>query len=122
MIPGLPNPISRPSSKASTTGPEAASSLLKSAGITRRRLKKLDAIAQARDYSNTHRSPKAYSACPFVLDGIPVRRLGRGTNKASPMMTLVFRAPNQASFGGLEAPTSFSRLTNDGAGIRPCQN
>ena len=61
MISGLPNPIS-------------ASSLLKSAGITRRQLKKLDAIAQAREYSNTHRIPKAYSARPFVLCGIPVRR------------------------------------------------
>ena len=61
MISGLPNPAS-------------ACSLLKSAGITRRRLKKLDAIAQAREYSSGHKSAKAYSARPFVLCGIPVRR------------------------------------------------
>jgi alpha-beta hydrolase superfamily lysophospholipase len=74
MISCLPNPTSGSSQERSAGGPESASSLLKSFGITRRRLKTLDAIAQVRELSRNHRNAKAYSARPFVLCGIPVRR------------------------------------------------
>jgi hypothetical protein len=74
MIPGLPNvtlqhPGVRPSAE-----PQSVSSILKSAGITRRRLKKLDAIVQVQERRREHKSERAYSARPFVLCGIPVRR------------------------------------------------
>lgn len=46
-------------------------------GITKRRLKKLDAIMAARE--DPHQHQKAYSARPFVLCGIPVRRPSRST-------------------------------------------
>ena len=74
MTSGLPSPIRASPHERSSQAPRSVSTLLKSAGITRRRLKKLDAVAQAREYSSGHRSAKAYSARPFVLCGIPVRR------------------------------------------------
>lgn len=74
MITGLP--ISAPShhSTRPAAGPESISTILKSAGITRRRLKKLDAFVQVREQRRQHKAERAYSARPFVLCGIPVRR------------------------------------------------
>jgi hypothetical protein len=56
------------------TGLESISSILQSAGITRRRTKKLDAIAEVQERRWQYKSERAYSARPFVLCGIPVRR------------------------------------------------
>jgi hypothetical protein len=42
-------------------------------GITKRKIRKLDAIAQVRS-SDGRQNPRAFSARPFVLCGIPVRR------------------------------------------------
>ncbi|MGH9405463.1 MAG: replication protein RepA [Terriglobia bacterium] len=74
MIPGLP--IAAPLHHASppASGPQSVSTILKSAGITRRRLKRLDAIAQVQERQRQHKTERAYSARPFVLCGIPVRR------------------------------------------------
>jgi Plasmid encoded RepA protein len=75
MIPSLPiaNPVR--SSQRRETQPESIADIVKSAaGITRRRLKKLNAIAQVHEQRRKHKAEKAYSARPFVLCGIPVRR------------------------------------------------
>jgi len=42
-------------------------------GITKRKIRKLDAIARAK-HPEGHKAQRAYSAKPFVLCGIPVRR------------------------------------------------
>jgi len=42
-------------------------------GITKRKIRKLDAIARA-NHPEGHKAQRAYSAQPFVLCGIPVRR------------------------------------------------
>jgi hypothetical protein len=49
-------------------------SVLSSIGITKRKLKKLDAIFHAQDQDPRGHRQRAYSARPFVLCGIPVRR------------------------------------------------
>ena len=55
-----------------STAPLRVASTLATSGITPRRIKKLVAIVQAHD---PQRCPqRAYSARPFVLCGIPVRR------------------------------------------------
>src|SRR5579875_3357705 len=54
--------------------PRANALLRKAPGLTRRRMKKLDAIAQIHEQRHGHKTDKAYSARPFVLCGIPVRR------------------------------------------------
>lgn len=77
MIPSLPLP-SLPRDDP-TPGLEFAGEILKRAGITRRRLKKLDAIAQMRERTSDRRTEKVYSARPFVLCGIPVRRPSKHT-------------------------------------------
>lgn len=66
-------PVSRPLSASSeSTELVPVSTVLASAGITKRRIKKLDAIARARE---PHcRQERAYYSRPFVLCGIPVRR------------------------------------------------
>ena len=46
-------------------------------GLTARKLKKVDAIIAARDELRKHQ--RAYSARPFVLCGIPVRRPPKST-------------------------------------------
>jgi hypothetical protein len=62
-----------PSSPRSTSpGPSTVGSTLSSLGITKRKLKKLDAIATIQH--TKYRRQCAYSARPFVLCGIPVRR------------------------------------------------
>jgi plasmid replication initiation protein len=53
--------------------------MLKSAGLTRRRIKKLDAIAEVHERRHDDKTEKAYSARPFVLCGIPVRRPGKSS-------------------------------------------
>jgi hypothetical protein len=78
MIPGLPNLMPRPEER-SATELQPLTAVLKSAGITRRRLKKLDAIVQVHEQRRDHKSEKAYSARPFVLCGIPVRRPAKHT-------------------------------------------
>lgn len=74
MIPGLPLAAPPHHSTRPASGPESVSTILKSAGITQRRLNKLHAIAQIHQQRNDHKREKAYSARPFVLCGIPVRR------------------------------------------------
>jgi len=60
------------SPRPTTPGLTTVGSALSSLGITKRRLKKLDAIANVHD--SKYRRQCAYSARPFVLCGIPVRR------------------------------------------------
>ncbi|HEY6273744.1 MAG TPA: replication protein RepA [Terriglobales bacterium] len=79
MIPDLPVTFSASPPSHSRTGLESSSAILKSAGITRRRIKKLDAIVEARQWYRDPKAEKAYNARPFVLCGIPVRRLARNT-------------------------------------------
>ena len=55
-----------------SAAPLPVASALAAIGITKRRIKKLDAIVQAREPQRCKR--RAYSARPFVLCGIPVRR------------------------------------------------
>ena len=55
-----------------SAGPLSVSSALATIGISGRRIKKLDAIVQAHDPQRSHQ--RAYTARPFVLCGIPVRR------------------------------------------------
>lgn len=74
MIPGLPILTHPRSGERPATELEPISALLKPAGITRRRLRKLDAIAQIHEQRGDRKPEKAYSARPFVLCGIPVRR------------------------------------------------
>lgn len=74
MIPDLSIPTSPPSPNPSPAGLESLCSLLKSAGITRRRMKKLNAIAEVHERSSDTKTERAYSARPFVLCGIPVRQ------------------------------------------------
>lgn len=78
MIPSLPNLIPRPGERSASTL-QPLSAVLESAGITRRRLKKLDAIVQVHEQRLDHKPEKAYSARPFVLCGIPVRRPARSS-------------------------------------------
>jgi hypothetical protein len=61
-----------PSSHPAPSGLTSVGSILASIGITKRKLKKLDVVAHAWDAGHRHR--QAYSARPFVLCGIPVRR------------------------------------------------
>lgn len=79
MIPGLPILTPPRSGERPATELEPVSALLKPAGITQRRLRKLDAIAQIHEQRSDHKSEKAYSARPFVLCGIPVRRPAKHT-------------------------------------------
>lgn len=77
MIPSLTTSLPGQPPENSPAGLESVSSLLKSTGITRRRLKKLDAIVQIHERRREQKTEKAYSARPFVLCGIPVRRPGK---------------------------------------------
>jgi hypothetical protein len=74
MIPSLSLTIPAPQPRNSTASLESASAILKSAGFNRRRIKKLGAIAEIHERRCDHKSEHAYSARPFVLCGIPVRR------------------------------------------------
>jgi hypothetical protein len=74
MIPSLPIAVADRPAQCKDTGLQSLQSVLKSAGLTRRRMKKLDAIAQIHERRHDHKSERAYSARPFVLCGIPVRR------------------------------------------------
>lgn len=67
------------SEKQRPDGLEPIQSLLRSAGLTRRRIRKLDAINQIRQGQRGNKTEKAYSARPFVLCGIPVRRPAKHT-------------------------------------------
>jgi len=49
------------------------SSVLSGKGITKRKIRKLAAIARAK-HTEGHKARRAYSARPFVLYGIPVHR------------------------------------------------
>lgn len=49
------------------------SSALSGVGITKHKIKKLDAIARA-NHPDGRKAPPAYTARPFVLCGIPLRR------------------------------------------------
>lgn len=51
--------------------------VLSSAGLTRRKIKKLKAIVRARE--TQHCGQRAYTSHPFVLCGIPVRRPDKHT-------------------------------------------
>jgi hypothetical protein len=79
MIRGLPILTHPHSGERPATELEPVSTVLKPAGITRRRLRKLDAIAQIHEQRRDHKPEKAYSARPFVLCGIPVRRPAKHT-------------------------------------------
>lgn len=69
----FPPPVIRPrSASPELTGLVPVAAVLASAGITKRKIKKLDAIARAREPHR--RQQRAYSSRPFVLCGIPVRR------------------------------------------------
>ncbi len=74
MIPSLPIAVADRPAECKDTGLPSLQSILKSAGLTRRRVKRLDAIAQIHERRRDHKTDKAYSARPFVLCGIPVRR------------------------------------------------
>jgi len=64
MIPDLPVRFAAGPPSHSRTGLESTSAILKSAGITRRRIKELDAIVEVRQrYPNT-KAEKAYRAGP----------------------------------------------------------
>jgi plasmid replication initiation protein len=78
MIPSLLNLIPHPGER-SANELQPLTAVLKSAGITRRRLKKLNAIAQVHEQRRDHKPEKAHSARPFVLCGIPVRRPAKHT-------------------------------------------
>ncbi len=60
------------SPRSPCSGPTAVASVLSTFGVTKRKLKKLDLIASAKHPQ--HHFQRAYSARPFVLCGIPVRR------------------------------------------------
>ncbi len=60
------------SARFPSSGPTPVGSVLSTFGVTKRKLKKLEAIASAKDPQR--HSKRAYSARPFVLCGIPVRR------------------------------------------------
>jgi hypothetical protein len=79
VTPGLPHTLAAPSPANSLTGLESASAILKRVGITRRMGKRLDAVAQAQERRRDHKVERAYSARPFVLCGIPVRRPAKHT-------------------------------------------
>jgi hypothetical protein len=79
MIPNLPFPAPVRSSENLFNGLQPTSDILKSVGITRRRIKKLDAIAEIHERRHDDKTEKAYSARPFVLCGIPVRRPGKSS-------------------------------------------
>jgi hypothetical protein len=79
MTPSLPFTLPASSPGNPATGLEPVSSILNRRGITRRRLKKLDAIVQIHEQQRDHKFEKAYSARPFVLCGIPVRRPAKHT-------------------------------------------
>lgn len=66
-----PNPGSL-SVRSESTSLASVGSVLSSIGITKRKLKKLDAISQAHDPE--YRRRRAFTARPFVLCGLPVRR------------------------------------------------
>ncbi|MGH9395732.1 MAG: replication protein RepA [Terriglobia bacterium] len=67
-----PPTLCAPSTRSESSRPVPAAAVLSSIGITKRKIKKLDAIARARE---PHRSQaRAYSGRPFALCGIPVRR------------------------------------------------
>lgn len=61
------------------SGFQSVHAILKSTGITRRRLNKLEAIAQVHERTRDRKAERAYSARPFVLCGIPVRRPSKHT-------------------------------------------
>ena len=63
---------SPPPVRTASASPASVGSVLSAFGVTKRKLKKLDAIASAKDPQRHSR--RAFSARPFVLCGIPVRR------------------------------------------------
>jgi hypothetical protein len=69
--PCLPNPTSAAVAKACFNSVE---SLLPSIGISKRRLKQLEAIQLIREQREFGRQEIGYNARPFVLCGIPLRR------------------------------------------------
>lgn len=56
------------------SNPQSIGSLLPTIGITKRRLKKLEAVVLVREQRETRKQDLAYNARPFVLCGIPLRR------------------------------------------------
>jgi hypothetical protein len=74
--------VSKPEVEKRVTGSNAAAassftplqSVLPSIGLTKRKIKKLDAICLVREERRTGRQELAYHARPFVLCGIPLRR------------------------------------------------
>lgn len=63
---------SAPSGPSSSSGLIPVAAVLSSVGLTKRKIKKLDAIASAREPQRLQH--RAYTSRPFVLCGIPVRR------------------------------------------------
>src|SRR5207237_371050 len=69
----LASPLSGcPPIHADPSSPLPIASILSSMGMTKRTLKKLDAVVRAHDPQSPRQ--RAHSARPFVLCGIPVRR------------------------------------------------
>jgi hypothetical protein len=73
-IPPL-NAANRPIGPAcAASSPQSIGSLLPTIGITKRRLKKLEAVVLVREQRESGKQDLAYNARPFVLCGIPLRR------------------------------------------------
>lgn len=60
--------------QALTRSPVAIAALLPTIGVSKRRLKQLEAVVLVREQRRNGRQDLAYSARPFVLCGIPLRR------------------------------------------------
>jgi hypothetical protein len=66
--------IARIGPACAVSDPQSIGSLLPTIGITKRRLKKLEAIVLVREQRETGKQDLAFNARPFVLCGIPLRR------------------------------------------------
>ncbi|MGH9400803.1 MAG: replication protein RepA [Terriglobia bacterium] len=74
MIPNFPITLPAHPTERHFDGMESITGILKSTGITRRRLKRLEAIARLHEPRRSLKTERAFSARPFVLCGIPIRR------------------------------------------------
>ncbi len=68
-----PVPLTNPHGHPDSSIAVPVGTVLSGIGITKRKIRKLDAIAQVHS-SDGRQNPRAFSARPFVLCGIPVRR------------------------------------------------
>ena len=67
------SPTTPPQEKRDSSAAVSVREVLSGMAITKRKIRKLDAIARA-NHPEGHKTQRAYSARPFVLCGIPVRR------------------------------------------------